>query len=513
LSETYVLASDLGTSSTKSSIIDMHGRVLGTAQQAYQVEYPHEGWAEQDPRVYWDAIKTTARHILTKTKIDPRQVAAFTLDAMMLSVIPVDAAGRPLRKTILWLDVRATDFVNDYMNRFPMGDLLAKGIIPVASAKDPLPKLLWVKKKEPHIFAKAARFVDVKDWILYQCGVGDFYTDWTCACLWNYFNLNTHQPQRDLIEDGIGIPMERLSTLAKTTDVLGTLSATAAREVGLTTNTQVVCGCGDVPAVAIGSGAIADGKPHLYVGSSGWIAEHQKEVQFDLSGTGTMASANPNRLLLTGQMESAGACLAWLVDNLCAAEHQTAKAQGKNVYDLVNDAAAQVPPGSRGLIYLPWPAGERCPFINPYVRGAFVNLSLNHGRGDLARSVMEGVAYNTRWVQDIFATMGHPVKSLNVCGGGAKSDLWLQILADVLKVPLRRVTTLQDAGSVGVALVAAVALRHFKSFGELERLFTVDREFKPSATHAALYDRLYKTFRNLFDAYSGVCYELNATPL
>jgi xylulokinase len=511
VSETYVLASDLGTSSTKSSVIDMQGRVLGTAQQAYQVEYPHEGWAEQDPRVYWNAIKTTARRILKTTKIDPQKVAAFTLDAMMLSVIPVDVTGRPVRKTILWLDVRATDFVSDYMNRFPMGDLLAKGIIPVASAKDPLPKLLWIKKKEPHVFAKAARFVDVKDWILYQCGVGDFYTDWTCACLWNYFNLNTHLPEGELIEDGIGIPMDRLATLAKTTDILGTLSPTAARELGLTTNTQVVCGCGDVPAVAIGSGAIADGKPHLYIGSSGWIAQHQKEVQFDLSGTGTIASANPDRLLLTGQMESAGACLAWLVDNLCTSEQQTAKAQAKDVYELINQAAAQVPPGSRGLLYLPWPVGERCPFINPYVRGAFVNLSLDHTRAHLARSVMEGVAYNTRWVQDVFATMGHPVKGLNACGGGAKSNLWLQIYADTLKVPIRRVTTLQDAGSVGVALVAAIALGTFKSFRDLERLFTIDREFHPTPANSATYDRLYKSFRDLFDTYSGVCYQLNAS--
>jgi xylulokinase len=475
------------------------------------VEYPHEGWAEQDPRVYWTAIKTTARRILKTTKIDPRTIAAFTLDAMMLSVIPVDVAGRPVRKTILWLDVRATDFVNDYMNRFPMGDLLAKGIIPVASAKDPLPKLLWIKKKEPHIFAKAARFVDVKDWILYQCGVGDFYTDWTCACLWNYFNLNTRQPQADLIEEGIGIPMDRLATLAKTTDILGTLSPTAARELGLTTKTQVVCGCGDVPAVAIGSGAIADGKPHLYVGSSGWIAEHQKEVQFDLTGAGTIASANPDRLLLTGQMESAGACLAWLVDNLFAAEQRQAKVKGGDVYDQVLQAAAKVPPGSRGLLYLPWPAGERCPFINPYVRAGFLNLSLDHTRAHLARSVLEGVAYNTRWIQDIFTTLGHPVAALNVCGGGARSLLWLQILADVLNVPLRRVTTLQDAGSIGVALVASVALRVFKSFAALEGLFTVDREFHPDAGRAATYARLYKAFREHFDPYSGLCYQLNAT--
>ena len=508
--EKYILASDLGTSATKTSVIDMEGHIIGTAQQGYQVEYPHKGWAEQDPQVYWEAIKVTARRVLKDTGVDPRQVAAFTLDAMMLSVIPVDREGQPLRKTILWMDVRATDYVTELQNKFPLGDLLVKGIIPVASAKDPLPKILWIKHQEPRVFEQAARFVDVKDWVLYRCGVGDFYTDWSCACLWNYFNLNTKKPEPEIIEEGLGIPADRLSTVVKTTEILGNLSEEAARELGLTTQTQVVCGCGDVPAVAIGSGAIADGKPHLYIGSSGWIAQHQEQVQFDFSGAGTIASANPDRLLLTGQMESAGSCLAWLVDTAYQAEKDRAGREGGDVYDLVTAEAAKVPPGSNNLIYLPWPVGERCPFINPYVRSAFLNLSLEHSRAHLARAVLEGVAYNTRWVQEAFDNMGHTVESLNVCGGGAKSNLWMQIFSDVLNVPLHRITTLQDAGSVGVALLAAVALGEFKSFTELERLFTVDRKFKPNPDTAATYQKLYKAFRDIFDKYSGLCYQLNA---
>ncbi|MFX1582073.1 MAG: FGGY family carbohydrate kinase, partial [Promethearchaeota archaeon] len=166
--EKYIMACDLGTSATKSSIIDMGGCVQGTAQQTYHVEYPKERWAEQDPAVYWDAITTTTREIINQTKIDPQKIKAFTVDAMMASVIPVDAKGRPLRKTILWLDVRSVDYVTPLMNQFSIPDMLAKNIIPVVSAKDPLPKVLWVKEEEPHIFKKAAKFVDVKDWILFQ---------------------------------------------------------------------------------------------------------------------------------------------------------------------------------------------------------------------------------------------------------------------------------------------------------------------------------------------------------
>jgi xylulokinase len=509
LSEKYILACDLGTSATKSSIIDMQGCVQGTVQQAYQVEYPKERWAEQDPQVYWDAITMTARKIIRQTSIDPRSITAFTVDAMMASVIPVDAKGRPLRKTILWLDIRSVDYVTPLMNQFTIPDMLSKNIIPVASAKDPLPKILWVKNEEPKIFKKTAKFVDVKDWILYQCGLDDFYTDWSHACLWNYFRIDKHEPEAEIIEEGLGLSLDYFAQIKKTTDILGTLSPEAAKQLGLTPETQVICGCGDMVAVPLGSGAIKSGKPHLYVGSSGWIAQHQEEPQFDLAGAGTVESAMPGRLLLTGHMESAGSCLAWLVDNLCTAESEEASKAKIDVYDLVTKNAKQVPPGSRNLLYLPWPIGERCPFINPFVRSAFLNLSFDHNRSHMVRAVLEGVAYNTRWVKEVLEGMGHTISELNICGGGAKSDLWMQIFADVLNVPLKRVTTLQDAGTVGVALMAAVALGEFKSFDDLERLFSYDREVQPDPERVTTYQRLYKAFRDIFNHFSSVCYQLN----
>lgn len=510
MSTNYILACDLGTSATKASIVDTQGSVLGTVQQAYQVEYPQERWAEQDPQVYWEAIKTTSREVIAKTKVNPRNVIAFTVDAMMASVIPVDAKGHALRKTILWHDVRSVDYVTPFMNQFSFSDMISKNIIPVMSAKDPLAKIAWVKNEEPHIFKKATKFVDVKDWILFQAGIKDFYTDWSHACLWNYFRIDTHQPEPEIIEEGLGLTMDHFSTIVKTTEVLGTLSHESAKSLGLTPEVQVVCGCGDLVAVSVGSGAITPGKQHLYIGSSGWISQHQETPQFDLCGAGTIESAIPGRLLLTGHMESAGSCLAWLVENICTSEGEQALATNKDVYELVTEQAKAVPPGSQNLLYLPWPIGERCPFINPYVRSAFLNLSFDHSRSHMVRAVLEGVAYNTRWVKEALNSMGHEVNQLNVCGGGAKSDLWLQIFADVLNVPLRRVTTLQDAGTVGVAMVAAVALGEFKSFDELERLFKYDKEIKPNTKQVAMYDKLYKAFRDIFDHFSGVCYQLNA---
>ena len=509
MSDKYILACDLGTSTTKSSVVNMRGEVLGTTHHSYQVEYPRERWAEQDPLVYWEAITKTSRQVIEQTKTNPKDIVAFTLDAMMSSVIPVDAKGNALRKTILWHDVRSVDYVTPLMNQFTIPDMLAKNIIPVASAKDPLPKVLWVKNEEPEIFRKTAKFVDVKDWILFKCGLDDFYTDWSHACLWNYFRVDKHEPEPEIIKEGLGLSLDHLSIIKKTTDILGTPSAEAAKELGLTTNTQIVCGCGDLVAVPIGSGAIAPGKPHLYIGSSGWISQHQDTPQFDLSGAGTVESAIPGRLLLTGHTESAGSCLAWLVENVCREEINEASEKQMDVYDLVTENAKTVPPGSRNLIYLPWPVGERCPFINPFVRSAFLNLSFDHTRAHMVRAVLEGVAYNLRWVKEVIESLGHAISSLNVCGGGAKSDLWVHIFADVLNVPLQRTMTLQDAGAVGVALVAAVALREFKSFDELESIFSYDLHVKPDPERVVTYNQLYKAFRDIFDQFSGLCYQLN----
>jgi xylulokinase len=198
------------------------------------------------------------------------------------------------------------------------------------------------------------------------------------------------------------------------------------------------------------------------------------------------------------------------VENVCTAESEQASADNRDVYGLVTEQAQEIPPGSRNLLYLPWPIGERCPFINPFVRSAFLNLSFDHNRPHMVRAVLEGVAYNTRWVKEALSTMGHEITQLNICGGGAKSDLWMQIFADVLNVPLRRVTTLQDAGTVGVALVAAVALGEYKSFDELEKIFTYDKEVNPDPERVTTYEKLYKAFRDIFDQFSGVCYQLNA---
>jgi xylulokinase len=387
-------------------------------------------------------------------------------------------------------------------------ELLRRPVIPAMSAKDQIPKIMWIKEKEPEIFAKASKFIDVKDYLIYKC-VREYFVDWSCASVDGMFNMKTNRLEKDIIEK-IGLTEERLAKVVKTTDVVGNLTKEASHELGLTENTRVVCGCGDVPAVGIGSGAIKNGDPHLYMGSSGWIALHTDKPLFDLSGVGTICSGDPSKLLLLGQMENAGACLKWFKDELCEAEKRTAQETGKSVYQILDEEANQSPPGAKCLIFAPWILGERCPFIDSKVRGGFMNLALNHTKKDMVRAVMEGVAYNTRWVQELFeVNLKQKITSLNGVGGGAKSAIWLHIFADVLGKPIKQIHVLQDVGTVGVAMVAAVGLGVYKDFDQLEKIFKVKATFNPIEENTKNYTRLFDAFKKVYKGLTPIHNLLN----
>jgi xylulokinase len=504
----YILAHDIGTEMNKAAIVGTDAKIAGTASAEYNVSYPNLGWAEQDPEVYWEAIVKTTREVLAKTKIKPSEIGALVFDAMMASIVPVDKNGKALRPILLWLDTRASKQSDKFMTLFDPMELLRRPVIPPMSAKDQIPKIMWIKEKEPEIFAKTAKFVDVKDYMIYKC-VGDFFVDWSCASVDGMFNMKTNTVEKEIVEK-IGLTEEKLSKVVKTIDIVGNLTKEAAHELGLTENVQVVCGCGDVPAVGIGSGAIKNGNPHLYMGSSGWIALHTDKPLFDLSGVGTICSGDPNKLLLLGQMENAGSCLKWFKDELCESEKRTAEQSGKGVYQILDEEATKSPPGSKCLLFTPWMLGERCPFIDSKARGGFVNLALNHSKRDMIRSVMEGVAYNTRWVQDMFeVNLKQKIVALNGVGGGAKSSLWMQIFSDVLNKPIKQIHVLQDVGSVGAAMVASVALGVYKDFDSLEKIFKVRETYNPIEENVNTYNRMYDALKRVYKGLTPIHNILN----
>ena len=504
----YILAHDVGTEVNKAVLFDTEGKIIGLDSEVYGVNYPRPGWAEQDPEVWWRAIVNTTRRVMRKTGVSPSNVVALGLDAMMITALPVDRRGKALRPAIIWLDARAGEQADWCLGKFDLLKLLEMGMIPPASEKDVIPKILWIKEKEPEIFNRTYKFIDVKDYIIYKC-TGEFYTDWSCALLTGLFSSKTKTWESEVM-DVVGLSEGMLSKAVKSTDIVGNLTASAAEELGLSKQTKVICGSGDAPAVAVGSGAIKEGQPHLYIGSSGWIALHVTEPKFDIEeGIGSICSADPDKLLLIGQMENAGACLKWFRDELDGGEKDEAEQRNKRAYEILDELASKVDPGAEKLLFMPWMLGERCPVINPSLRGAFINLSFNHSKGHLSRAIMEGVAYNTKWVLDGIERLGFKVECLNAAGGGALSEVWLQIFADVLGKRIRQVYSPQEVGSRGAALIALVGLGFYKDFDSVEKLVPLGREFEPRNEHRAIYQELYQFFKQLYQQLAPIYGQLN----
>jgi len=496
----YILAHDLGTELNKAALVDEEGRIAVYCTQEYSVSYPRPGWAEQDPEVWWKAVRETTRRVLELAGIKPEEVEALVFDSMMYTLVAVDEEGRPLRPAILWMDTRAKAQAEELMGRLDLLGMLERGVIPPTSAKDITPKILWIKQEEPEIFERA-RFIDSKDYLVHKC-VGEFYTDWSCASLFCLFNFREKEWEKELVEE-MGLSVERLSKPVRSTEVVGNLTERASRELGLPRKVEVVCGSGDATAVAVGAGG-----PHLYIGTSAWIGAHVEEPLFDLTGVGSICSADPSKFFLIGEMENAGACLKWFRENLAREERERAEREGKGPYQLLDELAARVEAGSEKLLFLPWMMGERCPFTQSTARGAFLNLTFGHTKGHLIRAIMEGVAYHMRWILEVVEGMGLPLPSLRACGGGAKSEVWLQIFADVMGKRVERISFPHHVGSVGAATIARVGLGK-TDFPSAEKSVKVEREFLPSEEKREIYDRMYEEFKGMQGRLSEVFERLN----
>lgn len=511
MAEKYVVANDVGTEVDKAVIVDSDGRNLASATEEYEVSYPKQGWAEQDPEVWWNAIVKATKKVIKKADVTPRDIAGMSFSCMMTDVIPVDRHGRALRPALLWMDTRSNEQYKKYVRERldeTLEELVQKGIFPPTSPKDVIPKILWIKENEPKNFENAHKFVEVKDYIINKC-VGDFYTDKSTALTFNLFNFRKDEWDEELVTS-IGLSLDSLSHVVDTTDVVGNLTEGAASSLGLSTDTQVVCGTGDVPAVGIGSGAIKKGKEHLYIGTSSWIGLHTDEIIVDPeAAAGTLFSGDPARLIFCEEMESAGACMKWFRDELGKEEKKIEKSDGKSAYELLDKLAKKVEPGSKGLIFTPWMNGERCPFTDPNVRGGFINLSLRHKRKHLLRAIMEGVAYNARWVQENVERLGFKDQSLKACGGGAKSDIWLQIFADVMNKKIERISLPQNVGCMGAAYIALVGLGILKNFNLIEDAATVEKEFYPRDKNRKIYDKMYTMFKAVPEGLADVHESLN----
>lgn len=501
----YIVAHDVGTTGDKAVLTDTRGRVLAKHLVHYPVVYPGADRAEQEGDAWWEAVASSTRAVLESAGVAPGSVACLTFSTQMLGVVPMGADGLVLRRPIIWLDNRATRQAAAVMRRFGGPRVFARVAGAALGGKDGIPKLRWLKEMEPDVYRAMSCFLDVGGYLAYR-STGRMVMEWTGASVFG-LDLKKKTWLAGIMRYA-GIDPDKLPPLVRPDEVLGPLTEEAASALGLLSGTPVVAGIGDVPSAAVGAGAVRDGQGHVYLGSSGWVSVVTAGHPTGRHGIAVIQSADPAANLLLAEMETGGECVRWMADEVYRAEERTLGQDG--VFRLMDREAADVPPGASSLLFTPWMYGERVPVHDTFVRSAFLNLGVGHHRESLVRAVFEGVCFNYRWILDrLRHDFAVDLPDLRVVGGGARSAVWMQVLADVTNRRVETVRDPQDAGAVGAALAAAVGLGIHPDVGFLRDLIEVEAEYLPREGPAPEYDFLFDEYRDAYRRLRGLYRKVN----
>jgi len=504
----YILAHDLGTSGNKATLYSEEGAQIASATVAYPSRFFNGTWAEQEPEDWWRAVCDSTRALLAQADVAPGEIAVVSLSGQMMGCTPVDKVGRALRPSILYCDQRATREADALLEKISMRDFYAVCGHRV-SASYTLEKLMWLREHEPEIFRQTHKTLCAKDYINARL-TGVLATDFSDASGTNAFDLNTFAWSEKILAFA-GIDGDLFPKAVNSATIIGEITSEVARETGLAAGTPVAAGGGDGSAAGVGVGCVRPGSAYNCLGSSSWIGLTVEKPVIDAEmRTMNWAHCVPGYLHPSGTMQTAGSSFKWLAEQLCGEEAAAARAHGGSAYARIDEAIASVPPGAHGLLFLPYMLGERTPWWNPDARGAFIGLHLASTRADMMRAVMEGVAMNLGLIADIFR-VHVPIDALTVIGGGARSAVWRQILADACGCPVQTLTSRAEATSMGAAIVGGVACGLFKNFDVVSRFVSVDQTVSPCAERVALYrarrDLMERAYRGLVDVYADLAKE------
>lgn len=520
--EKYILAMDLGTSGPKVALFSSQGEMLGSEFEETKLLLFSDGGAEQSPDDWWDAIQRAAKRLLSRCLIANEDIVAIAITGQWAGTVAVDKEGSALGNAIIWMDSRG----GPQIQQIAGGALNIQGYSPIKlfqwirltggapaiAGKDPIAHILYLKHNRPDIYQQTFKFLEPIDYIGLRL-TGRFAASFDSISLhWLTDNRDIRNVRYDsrLIRMS-GIDASKLPHLQPANSTLGFLLPRVARAWGLTENVQVVIGSPDVHSAAVGSGTVRDFESHLYIGTSAWITCHVPFKKTDLTHSiAALPSAIPGRYLLTDAQECAGACLQSLRDNILF--HRDALSNGEkpaNAYKLFDQITERTPAGSGKLIFLPWLYGERAPVDDRFVRGGFFNLSLQTTREHMVRAVFEGVAYNSRWLLGyVERLIGRRAEAVNMVGGGAKSDIWCQIHADVMDRPIRQMKDPIEVNVRGAALLASAALG-FIQYDDIVSRVPVAKTYTPNPDNRKIYDELFREFTAIYESNKKIFARLN----
>jgi xylulokinase len=495
----YFMGIDVSTTGVKALIIDQQGIVIGTANTEQPLSTPFPLWSEQDPADWWDGAVKSIRQVLAQTGLASQDIAAVGLTGQMHGLTLLDEKGQVLRPAILWNDQRTGSQCDEIRARLGRSRLIQ------ITGNDALtgftaPKILWVREHEPEVFKKVRHILLPKDYVRYHL-TGGFAVDRADGSGTILFDIRTRDWSPEMLA-ALEIPLEWLPTTYEGSQVTGEISAEAARLTGLATGTPVVGGGGDQAAGAVGVGAVEPGIVSLALGTSGVVFATTDGPFIEPEGRlHAFCHSVPNRWHLMGVMLSAAGSLRWYRDTF---------APGMD-YDTLLAPAAQIAPGCEGLLFLPYLTGERTPHPDPLARGSFAGMTIRHSLPYFSRAVLEGVAFGLRDSFELIKSAGSSqIRQVRVSGGGARSSLWRQILADVFNSELVTINTTEGA-AYGSALLAGVGAGWWQDVDQAcQAGIHITGSTQPVESRVSIYESTYGLYRQLYPALKDLSHQLSA---
>lgn len=524
----HLLTYDIGTTSAKTCLFEMGKKLdlIDSEAVGYELITSSDGGAEQRADDWWDAIGKGTRVVLDRSRCDKEKIAAISFCCQMQALILVDEGGVPVRNPMGYMDGRAVrQFEKNFTSGFPrIENLNAVKLVQAlyitggaaATAKDPLWKYHWVRENEPKAFARAHKWLDVRDYLALRCTGNATMTRDSAHLTFLYDTREGHGQWSSRLCTLFDVDKNLLPDVRESLDKAGELTSRAARELGLVKGIPVFNGGGDISMIALGSGSVDLHDTHIYSGTSGWVIANVDKRMVDVHHfIAAICSALPGRYNYAAEQETSGLCLQWVKDHLAKdsigiyLESSLADDSPDALYELMNEKVSEIDPGSGGVIFTPWLHGNRSPREDAMARGMFFNIGLHTGKRAMIRSVLEGMAFHKRWMLEAIEKKVPPQESLRFVGGGAKSSVLCQIMADILGRRIEVPREPQNAGAAGAAIVCGLGLGAIASIGDAKSLVKVGSIHEPDPKTWETYTKMFRVFKQLYDQNKRLFWALN----
>jgi xylulokinase len=505
-----IISFDLGTGGNKASLYDTDGTCLASAFVPYTTQYPQVGWHEQRPADWWNAVVESTHKLMNTSGVDKNDIICLGISGHSLGAVPVDKGGNLLRdETPIWSDIRAQMEIEDFFKKIDPDEWYLTTGNGFPAACYTIFKVMWYRNREPNMFNKIFKILGTKDYINLRL-TGVFKTDYSYASGTGIYDLKDWKYSSKFIEAS-GIPAQIWPEIVSSTHILGEVEPKIAEILGLGAKVKVVCGGVDNSCMALGAKNIKDGRVYTSLGSSSWIAVSSGQPVIDLKAKPfVFAHVIPNMFTSAVSIFSAGTSFAWVKENICSELIEKAKAKNNNVYDLMTALAAQAPVGSNNLLFNPSLAGGTSQDRSVHIRGAYMGLDLKHGKADLVRAAMEGIAMNLRLRLDVLRKYCKIQDEILFVGGGSRSKLYLQIFADVYNTKILKTNVDQDAGALGAAGIAAVGCALWNDFNKIDEIHKTVEIVEPDPENNRKYEKILPVFEYASDCQALISDALRA---